>query len=83
MQYWHARWLESIASCVIPLSKQSHAGRYRSHLMYVGNTDTQMSKVHSYYGSFAIYSRGRFRGVSGVSRNPLEIVLIPEKYCSP
>ena len=24
----------------------SHAGRYRSHLMQVGNTDAQMSKIH-------------------------------------
>ena len=31
----------------------THAGRYRSHLMYVGSTDAQISKVHSYYDSFA------------------------------
>jgi len=24
-------------------------------VMYVGNTDAQMSKVHSYYDSFACY----------------------------
>ena len=31
----------------------TNAGRYRSHLMYISNTDPQMSKVHFYYDSFA------------------------------
>ena len=32
-----------------------HAGRYRLHLMYISNTDAQMSKVLSNYDSFACY----------------------------